>query len=107
MPDGKVFIKREGNLGTIKIAGMGTFQSAVAFKTAYTELLAAGVNEFVIDLSECEHLDSTFLGMILGLGLKMRQLGFAQVQVAKANEMVRKLFLGTGLDQIFDMVRAV
>jgi len=94
---------RNGNVAVFKIVGVGTFQSAVGFKAAYNDFLAQGVNEFIIDLSECDLLDSTFLGTILGLALKVRELGPRQVHVIHPNEMNRSLFRGTGLDQIFDL----
>ena len=103
MPEAKILISRNGNIGVIKIVGVGNFQGAVVFKSAYTELITEGVSEFVIDLSECEQLDSTFLGIILGLALKLRQIGTGMVHVIHANEMIKSLFRGTGLDQIFDM----
>jgi anti-anti-sigma factor len=105
MPESKVLMTRDGVLGIIKIVGVVTFQKAAAFKTDYLQLISSGVREFVVDLTECEQLDSTFLGMILGLGLQVRQLGFDQVHVIGANEMITKLFRGTGLDQLFDMSR--
>ena len=103
MPEAKILISRNGNIGVIKIVGVGNFQGAVVFKSTYTQLLTEGVTEFVIDLSECEQLDSTFLGIILGLALKLRQMGSGVVHVIHANEMIKSLFRGTGLDQIFDM----
>ena len=103
MAEAKILMKRDGKAAIFKIVGVGTFQSAVGFKATYMDLLADGVSEYVIDLGECEILDSTFLGTILGLALKARQLESGRVHVIKPNEMVRKLFRGTGLDQIFDM----
>jgi anti-anti-sigma factor len=104
MPEAKILMGRDGKIATFKIVGVGTFQTAVGFRTTYTQLLSEGVSNFIIDLGECEHLDSTFLGTILGLALKARQLEPpGHVHVIKLNEMIRKLFLGTGLDQIFDM----
>ena len=104
MPEAKVLMGREGNLARFKIVGIGTFQTAVGFKATYTELLADGVRDFVIDLEACDLLDSTFLGVILGLALKVRQLvPPGHVHVIKPNEIVRSLFRGTGLDQIFEM----
>jgi anti-sigma B factor antagonist len=102
MPEAKILISRNGNMGVIKIVGVGNFQGAVVFKSTYTQLITEGVTEFVIDLCECEQLDSTFLGIILGLALKLRQTG-GVVHVIHANEMIKSLFRGTGLDQIFDM----
>jgi len=104
MAEAKILMGREGNLATFKIIGVGTFQSAVGFKATYTELLADGVTVFVLDLGECDLLDSTFLGIILGLALKVRQLAPpGHVHVVQASPMVRSLFRGTGLDQIFEM----
>ena len=95
-------MSRNGAFGVIKVVGVGNFQQAVVFKSTYTDLITDGVSEFVIDLSECEQLDSTFLGIILGLALKLRQTG-GVVHVIHANDMIKSLFRGTGLDQIFDM----
>jgi anti-anti-sigma factor len=100
MAEAKILMTRDGDIGVIKIVGVGNFQQAVVFKTAYTE----GVGEFVVDLSACEQLDSTFLGIILGLALKLRQMGKGGlVHVIHPNDMIKSLFRGTGLDQIFDM----
>ena len=103
MPDAKILLSRDGNVARFKIIGVGTFQSAVGFKATYTDLLADGVTDFIVDLGECKILDSTFLGTILGLALKVRALPSGHVNVVKPNETVRSLFRGTGLDQIFDM----
>jgi anti-anti-sigma factor len=107
MAESKVLMTRNGSLGLIKIIGVGTFQGAVAFKTGYSQLISDGVSEFVIDLGACEHLDSTFLGIILGLALKLRQMGAGRVHVVHPNDLIRSLFRGTGLDQIFDMSEPV
>ena len=48
-------------------------------------------------------LDSTLLGTFLGLALKVRQTGPGWCTSSKLNEMMRSLFRGTGLDQIFEM----
>jgi anti-sigma B factor antagonist len=103
MSEGKIVMTRNGKIGVIKVIGVGSFQQAVAFKSTYLDLLGDGVMDFVIDLSQCEQLDSTFLGIILGMALKVRQKGTGLVHVIHANEMIRSLFRGTGLDQIFDM----
>jgi anti-sigma B factor antagonist len=103
MAEAKILTTRNGDIAVIKIMGVGNFQQAIVFKSTYTDLLTDGVKDFVLDLSECEQLDSTFLGIILGLALKVRQMGTGVVHVIHANEMIKGLFRGTGLDQIFDM----
>jgi anti-sigma B factor antagonist len=54
----------------VKVPGRANFGTSVDFKTLISELRAAGVNHFVLDLSECVTMDSTFLGVLAGLALR-------------------------------------
>ena len=56
----------------IRIIGRANFTSSVDFKTLVDDLRQKGCNCFVLDLSECALMDSTFLGVLAGLGLKLR-----------------------------------
>jgi anti-anti-sigma regulatory factor len=56
----------------VKIAGRANFMSSIDFKTLMDELLQRGYAWFVLDLIDCLLMDSTFLGVLAGLGLKMR-----------------------------------
>jgi anti-sigma B factor antagonist len=55
----------------IRIIGRATFTSSVDFKTLVDGLREKGCTCFVLDLSECLLMDSTFLGLLAGLGLKL------------------------------------
>jgi anti-sigma B factor antagonist len=55
----------------IKIAGRANFTSSIDFKTLVNELMNKGCVYFVLDLSECTLMDSTFLGVLAGFGLKV------------------------------------
>ncbi|MBC8094216.1 MAG: STAS domain-containing protein [Akkermansiaceae bacterium] len=55
----------------IKIAGRANFTSSIDFKTLVNELMLRGCTYFVLDLSECTLMDSTFLGVLAGFGLKV------------------------------------
>lgn len=46
----------------IKIVGRATFTSSIDFKTLTSQLLQKGYRYFVLELSECQFMDSTFLG---------------------------------------------
>src|SRR5437868_4714977 len=54
----------------IKIAGRASFSSSLDFKTLVNGLLQKGYSRFVLDLTDCLLMDSTFLGVLAGLGLK-------------------------------------
>src|SRR5688500_19383887 len=55
----------------VKVAGRANFSGSVDFKTLVTSLWDKGYHHFVLDLSECLLMDSTFLGVLAGLGLKL------------------------------------
>ncbi len=54
----------------IKISGRASFSSSVDFKTLVNTLYQKGFSRFVLDLTDCLLMDSTFLGVLSGLGLK-------------------------------------
>ena len=57
----------------VRIVGRPDFTSSVDFKTLLHELYRRGCECFVLDLSECRLMDSTFLGVLAGFGLKLSE----------------------------------
>ncbi len=55
----------------IRIVGRANFTSSVDFKTLLSDLLQRGCNCLVLELSECVLMDSTFLGVLAGFGLRL------------------------------------
>jgi anti-anti-sigma regulatory factor len=55
----------------VRIIGRANFTSSIDLKTLVNELRQRGYDYFVLDLSECVLMDSTFLGVLAGFGLKM------------------------------------
>ena len=80
----------------IKLAGRANFQCSIDFKTLINHLHQPGHSRFVIDVGECQLMDSTFLGVLAGLGLKFNQL--------QNGSNGGSLELLNPSDRIFDMV---
>jgi anti-anti-sigma regulatory factor len=59
----------------IKIAGRANFACSPDFKTLLDELANKGYGHFIIDLSECVLMDSTFLGVLAGFGIRLNPDG--------------------------------
>ena len=70
-PSAKMLVMVGEQFACIRIIGRANFTSSVDFKTLVDELRQKGCNCFVLDLSECVLMDSTFLGVLAGLGLKL------------------------------------
>lgn len=63
------------NFACIKVIGRANFASSPDFKTLLNELAQKGFGHFIIDLSECVLMDSTFLGVLAGFGMKLNPHG--------------------------------
>src|ERR1700688_3150971 len=72
MSAAKLLVFVSGELACIKIVGRANFTSSIDFKTLINELMQKQFTCFVLDLSECLLMDSTFLGVLAGFGLKMK-----------------------------------
>jgi anti-sigma B factor antagonist len=55
----------------IKIEGRATFTSSVDFKTLVNSLWHKGHHHFILDLTDCLLMDSTFLGVLAGMGIRL------------------------------------
>ena len=89
----------------IKISGRANFNLSVEFKTLITELQRKGYAFFVLELSECVLMDSTFLGVLAGLVLKTHQpagdLPGPTLQLRNANARIMDLFENLGVLHLF------
>lgn len=55
----------------VKIAGRANFATSVDFKRLVTEARKRGAQRFIVDLAACPIMDSTFLGVLASLGMKL------------------------------------
>lgn len=51
----------------IKVEGYATLNNSLFFKDFAEEMLVQSYRDFIIDLSSCQGMDSTFLGVLVGL----------------------------------------
>jgi anti-sigma B factor antagonist len=99
----KILVARSCDLGFVKVVGRGSFQNSGCLKAFYLQLLKEGVTRFVIDLGSCTYLDSTFLGILLGLGLKLRESGKGLLNILNASSRNLELLRNLGLDRLIQL----
>ncbi len=68
-----LFVALADHGAIVKVNGRANVTSSVAFKRLISELRERGVNRFVLDLSDCVTMDSTFLGVLAGTALKLSE----------------------------------
>ncbi|NDV63510.1 STAS domain-containing protein [Puniceicoccales bacterium CK1056] len=82
----------------VKINGKASFINSGPVKNLFDRLVEQGKTRFVIDFQQCSGMDSTFLGILAGLGIKLMKMKPKGTVVltrlgARNSELVRNLGL--------------
>jgi anti-anti-sigma regulatory factor len=89
----------------VQIAGRANFTSSVDFKSLLDQLLQRGYTCFVLDLTECVLMDSTFLGVLAGFGLKLNSPQTDKIertiQLFNPNSRISELLENLGVLHLF------
>jgi anti-anti-sigma factor len=93
----------------VKIAGRASFTCSVDFRTLLTTLWQQGHNRFVLDLTKCQLMDSTFLGVLAGLGLRFTQepngYGPSTIELLNPSPRIADMLDNLGVNHLFQTVR--
>ena len=104
-PAAQLSVLAEERSACVKIQGRANFTSSIDFDAVVTQLRARGVTHFVIELSECSLMDSTFLGVLAGHGLKLLQCAHDPdcpcVELRNANPRIAELLENIGVLHLF------
>ncbi len=91
-----------GNEAVVKICGRATFACGAEFKRLLDELRGRGWEAFTFDLSECPLMDSTFLGILAGFGMKADQAKTRRGTLLNANPKIVDLLDNLGVAHLFE-----
>jgi anti-sigma B factor antagonist len=91
-----------GNAVFIKVRGKGSFQNSPALKEFARQMLERGHRVFSFDLGECTVMDSTFMGTLAGMALRLRESG-GTLLVRNVNERNFELLRNLGLNNLFEI----
>lgn len=88
----------------VKIAGRVSFACSPDFKALLDGLLKKNYHRFILDLSECALMDSTFLGVLAGFGIKLSPPGAAArpgIELHNPTPRVAELLENLGAAHLF------
>jgi anti-anti-sigma factor len=98
----KLYVADLGKQVVLRISGRANCLSSVPFKEVVNGLIERGRRGFTLDLSDCQLMDSTFLGVLVGLNRSLadadRSGGFSLYQ---PTEPVRVLLDNLGILELF------
>ena len=85
----------------MRVEGKGSFLNSTGLKDFAKEMVNRGFRDFVLDLKNCPVMDSTFMGTLAFIALRLREMGQGQLRVVNINDRCRDLLANLGLDQLF------
>jgi anti-sigma B factor antagonist len=101
--DSSIQVGVRGPTVWVKVEGKGSFLNSGNLKEFAREMLDRGYREFVIDLADCAMMDSTFMGTMASIALRLKELGHGHLHIVHCGNRSQQLLSGLGLDQIFDI----
>jgi anti-anti-sigma factor len=92
-----------GDAAMVRVGGRGSFKmgsSLKGFATAAFE--QRGCRRLLFDMEECVTMDSTFMGVIAGLALRLRRAGSGRVALINLSPKTSALLETLGLNRLID-----
>jgi anti-sigma B factor antagonist len=77
---------------------------ASEFREKINTLISQGEKHFVLDFSNCTFVDSTGLGILVGIYKKCTELN-GSLKLRSINSQVIKIFNLTRLDKVFQIIK--
>lgn len=104
-PAAQVSVMAGKRFACVKVQGRANFAASLDFNLLLNQLRERGFKYFVIELSDCALMDSTFLGVLAGFGLKLSQSNGSQnpgcVELRNANARISELLENIGVLHLF------
>lgn len=100
-----LFIKETNNRVFVKAQGHVTANSCPELKTRVFDRLDAkpAVEELDIDLRDCEYMDSTFMGLIVGFNKRFVRFAGRPIRLYGVNETCLKLLKTIGVAKLVEI----
>ena len=92
-----IYTGQFGSFVWIRPDGRGTFQESPLVKNFVEEQAEQEVTEFVVDLEKCPGMDSTFMGMLAGLGIGFRKRGKGKLVIIGTTGKTKASLMELGL----------
>jgi anti-sigma B factor antagonist len=104
VPADSILVARTGTAAFIKVKGKGSYRNAREAKEFVQISRSGGTNLFVFDLQACDHLDSTFLGILAHMAMENRDQKLPPPKLIRFSPRIRELLETLGIDRFLTLV---
>ncbi|MGC6467685.1 MAG: STAS domain-containing protein [Akkermansiaceae bacterium] len=98
-----IFVGKFESFFWIRVNGRGTFQISPLIKEALEQEASSGWPDYVIDLEECPGMDSTFMGTLAGIGMRLQKLKEGRLSILGTDAKNRNSLEELGLDYLMEI----
>jgi anti-anti-sigma regulatory factor len=98
-PDDAVYVALTARHALVKVEGRGSFKIGASLKQFAESAIKNRVPLFLMDMSRCIGMDSTFMGLTAGIASRMKNQS-GRVVMINCSSRTRGLLATLGLDQL-------
>ena len=102
MSNANLIISEKNGVCNIRVSGRANFECGMPLRT-FSKNFTSQTAKIIIDLGECESMDSTFMGILTMIAIKSRKTGTA-LELLNASDFTRSLLRGLGVEKMFTFV---
>jgi anti-anti-sigma factor len=96
-----LLVATRGSTAMLRVRGRGSFKVGPALKQFSVGAMASGCRQFILDMDECTAMDSTFMGVLAGLALRLKGEG-GTVVMMNLTPKTLALLETLGLDRLLE-----
>ncbi|MBP7275587.1 MAG: STAS domain-containing protein [Kiritimatiellae bacterium] len=100
----RLLVLRHAGHALVRVVGRGTFKISGALKEFVGRALDDRDAGVVVDLEACTGMDSTFMGVIAGLAMRLKKASGGRVILANVNNRLSELLSTLGLSLLVEVL---
>ena len=99
MAEAKILVAQKEGIVQIRVVGRATFKISRSLREYAIGAVRKGITSLTVDLSECQGMDSTFIGVLAMIGLEANT--DTELVIVNARESHRKLLSSIGVARLW------
>jgi anti-anti-sigma factor len=103
----QILVGESGEKVFISVEGRGNFQNSHPMKEYALAMLDQGKKTFIVNLKQCSGMDSTFMGVLAGLAIRLRKSEGAKLRLIHVSPHNKELLETLGLSQLVEIVETL
>lgn len=90
----------------VKVNGRGTYKAGPSLKRFCTSAISKGCTQIILDMEDCLAMDSTFMGVLAGLALRIQREVNGELAAINLTPKTASLLSTLGLDRLVTCYQA-